>query len=368
MGRTIKKPKPIRQSGIELLRIIMMLQVIFLHIRSYGGYEEILKGFSGVNLAIGYTLTFTTRCPIYVYIIIFGYFTVKSRTGKSINDVFSKALKVYLPMLFYSVSIPLVLYLLGKVEIVKQDIFKALMPVMSRTWYFMTLYLIVLLLSPLLNRLIVNISKKEFIYLLSVLFFIFCVWDILSEIKPINQVVSVAKVVSTEGGKGLYGFLFMYLIGAYLRLHVKSFNKPKIRYLIIFALTGLANAALYHYMPQYGSTAFSNSNPFAVTQAVCLVLFFRDIKFKSRVVNYIASVNLGVYMIHEHHMVRKLLWAKSPTHNLAFYNEYSYLLGMAVICIVIFIGCGVIERLRVLLFRLIKLPFSKLKAHNKVKN
>ena len=35
--------KKVRESGIELLRIILMLQIIVLHIYDYGGYSKLIE-------------------------------------------------------------------------------------------------------------------------------------------------------------------------------------------------------------------------------------------------------------------------------------------------------------------------------------
>ena len=96
-------PAKMRESGIELLRIIMMLQVIFLHVCVYGGYTAIAHDMSIQGKAFYELLYMSSRCPVYVYILIFGYFSVTS--NKTLQSIKGKILKIYLPMLFYSLSI-----------------------------------------------------------------------------------------------------------------------------------------------------------------------------------------------------------------------------------------------------------------------
>lgn len=361
-GKKLNTAKPVRESGIELLRIFLMLQVIFLHVVTYGEYGEMaMERLGPLDSLLYWAVWFCSRCPVYVYIVLFGYFNVTSKTGQTIKDTKGKAIKMYLPMLFYSLTITAAAMVTGKVEITPVKVIDGFFPLLSRTWYFMTLYLIVLIFSPFINRLLNNISKKEFMYLLLLCFLIFSVWDMLANIKPINQIVSLDKVAKTQGGKSIYGFVFMYLIGGYLRLHVPKYDKAKFRFLFAFFALGAVNVLLVYLFPAYrGAAAAANSNPIAVIQGVCLVLFFRDMKFKSRIINWIAAANLGVYMIHEHPYVRAQLWKHVPTKNIAFYDNWYYPLIILLICVGVFIACGAVEKIRVLLFDLIGKGYKKI--------
>ena len=345
----------VRDSGIELLRILLMLQVIFLHVCSYGNYYEMAtKQLSSPHALLYWVVFLMSRCPVYVYIVIQGYFSVASKGNQTLQGIVPKVKKTYFPMLFYSLAIPLGMWLFSLSEISTADAIRAFFPVLSRQWYFMTLYLIVLVLSPFINRCLNNLTKKECTVLVLILFFIFSVWNMLAHIEPISDVISVEKIVSTQEGKGLYGFVFMYILGAFIRLHVKPYNHCKLRFLAVFVLLGLFNVALVYLLPEYRSVVSFNDNPISVLQGVCLLLFFRDLHFKSRVVNAIAALNLGVYMIHEHKLVRNFIWGKifNFIGEPAFYASALYPFAILLICIAIFTCCALIEQLRVWLFAL----------------
>jgi hypothetical protein len=65
------------------------------------------------------------------------------------------------------------------------------------------------------------------------------------------------------------------------------------------------------------------------------------------VINYISAGNLGVYMIHEHPMMRKLIWEVIfPIDNISFYSEGDYLFRFILIILAIYTGCWVIEWIR----------------------
>lgn len=355
-----------RQSGIELLRILLMLQVIFLHICVYGGYSTVAKqDFSNIHKALFYSIYLSSRCPVYVYILIFGYFSVVS--NKSLISIKGKIAKTYLPMIFYSLCIPLVGQLIGLWRI--NDVVKVRMffPFTSRIWYFMTLYLLVLVLSPFLNKALTALSKKEYTQLVVILFFMFSVWTVFSQLEQTSHVIRLDKIYELLNGKSLYGFIYMYILGGYLRLHVPCHNKAKFRYLIIFAVLTVINILLSKYVYSYSNISTANNNPFVVLQGLCLVMFFRDLKFRSKAINYITSVNLGVYMIHEQFLVRNKIWNDwfGFLHKKSFYSTWVYLLKIILICITVYMVCGLIEKVRTWLFAGIKALFWKISSHRK---
>lgn len=356
----IEKNK-IRQSGIELLRILMMLQVIFLHICIYGGFSSIAKNdLSGLHKAVFYMVYLSSRCPVYVYILIFGYFSVLS--NKTLESIKGKILKTYLPMFFYSLSIPFLGQIFGLWQLSSLEKARAFFPFTSRIWYFMTLYLLVLILSPFLNKALTSLSKKEYTRLVIILFLMFSVWTVFSQLDQTKNIIRLDKIFDSSG-KSLYGFIYMYVLGGYLRLHIPCHKKARYRYLIIFAFLTLINAALCIFSDSYSKISTENNNPFVVLQGICLILYFRDLKFKSKAINYIATANLGVYMIHEQFLVRNKLWHNwfRSLSDKSFYKLPEYPFKVLIICLTVFIVCGIIERVRVLLFKATKCLMQKIK-------
>lgn len=351
----INKSVKTRKSGIELLRIISMLQVIFLHVCLYGGYSKIARHDLSRIHRVLYDLVFlSSRCPVYIYILIFGYFSVTS--NKTLSSIKGKIAKIYLPMLFYSLTIPFLGQAFGLWQLNNTAKARAFFPLTSKIWYFMTLYLLVLILSPFLNRALTALSKKEYTQLITILFLLFSVWTVFAGLKQTGDVIRLDNVFETFNGKSLYGFIYMYILGGYLRLHVPCHDKAKFRYLAAFAIFTVINFLLSHYLFSYNKIVSANDNPFVVLQGICLVLFFRDMKFKSKAVNCIASVNLGVYMIHEHFLVRNKIWNDwfDVLHEKSFYNTWKYPFKILLICLTVFVACGIIERIRVWLFKGIK--------------
>lgn len=353
-----------RNPSIELLRILMMMQIIFLHVADYGDYSDVAQQMEGKVELTYWVIWLMCRCPVFMFVIITGYFMSTRK------ELFSRdrIIRCYLPMLFYSITIPLA-YMIIKKELLPTDsIAKAFIPFLSRTWYFMTLYLLILLISPFLNRMVDGLTRKQFLYLIGICFFMFSIWQPISMIEPFEGIIGIQKILFTQGGKSLYDFIYMYLLGAYMkRYHFfkkhenesdSIWDKPAI-YLVAFLLLGLFNVLLVYLYPdeQIETVVGFNDNPIAVLQ--CMVLFrtFEKIDLRhhvklGNVINTISAGNLGIYMIHEHPIIRDFIWNDVfPIGYTGFYKQRFYILYVLIIIIIIYCACWIIEFMRKMLFK-----------------
>ena len=339
-----------RKTSIELLRILMMLQVVFLHFSYYGGYTNMGQKMPEPGKFFYWFFWLLSRSPVYMFILIMGYFMCESEGGLKKG----RLLKIYLSMMFYSVTITF-LFGIFKPKYVNIYLFiKSVFPFMAKTWYFMTLYVLVLVLSPYINKLIKAMDKKEHMILIGIFFFIFCIWQQLTYIKPFSRLFNMTSVVETSFGKSLYDFIFMYLLGAFLRKY-RLISVRKGFYLAAFVLLGLVNVLLVYIYKDPGikTIVSSNDNLIAVLQCICLFRFFEGIeqkRFKKsrNVINYISAGNLGVYMIHDHPLVRKILWESiiRTNYNKEFYSNSFLAIKIIGIVFLIYAVCWTIDLLR----------------------
>ena len=349
--------KKVRDSGIELLRIILMLQVIFLHISAFGKYSSISIEMGGIHEFLSWLQQTLSRCAVYVYMIISGYFSVTSTS--TIKTTFSKVKTIYLSAIFYSLLITLVLWKTNLVNVEQYDIIKSFFPITSRTWYFISSYLLVLILSPVVNLALTRLSKNDYKILLAILFFLFSIWQIAANYEPINEIIGVNSVMEATKGRGLYGFLFMYIVGGYIRLHVKPSEKPQWKYLALYLGLAIFDVILIYavdgapVLGYYKKIFNYNNAPIAIIEGICLFMFFRSIHFKSKFINKVASHNLAVYMIHEHWLMRKVIWNKIfvATKNPAFYSSPIFLVKIYGIILIVYIACVLIDICREFIFK-----------------
>jgi len=270
-------------------------------------------------------------------------------------------------MLCYSLIIGIIFFIIMPELFIPAEVIKTLLPFFSRTWYFLDNYIIILLISPFLDKMLVALSKKEYLFFAGIVFLVMSVWSTLGKIDVISDVVNTSKVTDNYYGKSLGGFLTMYIIGGYIHLHIKddhiSVFKKRMRYLLLFFGMCILDFTLYSIFPEYKKVYGMFNNPLVIIESVALILFFRSLTFSSNVINTLASTTLGVYIIHEHPYIRKWLWATFNMQDPSFYQNLSYIPLSVLVCLAVFSGCSLIELIRMKLFTI----FTEHRQRKKVK-
>lgn len=343
-----------RESGIELLRIIAMVQIVYLHLYQYSGLRvtSIAAGeIDGFVTTLAWVLC---RTPVDVFIMISGYFMITAKFD--IKKTWGKVANVWGAMIFYSVAIAVVYFMFNPDKVSNITVASALLPFFSRKWYFLTNYIIMMLLSPFINKLLVSISKRQYQYLLALTVLIFSVWATLSKVEVLDEVLGIHKVLDPYYGKSLTGFIMMYIIGGYLRLYCPQkydehgITTPNIIYLLGFLLLCVVDIGLYYWLPEYKHVFGMFNNPIVLVESALLLLFFRDLYIFSDKINLVASTTLGIYIIHEHPYVRECLWNLISFRDKWLYDTIIYVPLAILACALVFALCGAIEYGRVKLF------------------
>lgn len=353
-----------RKSGIELLRIIIMFQIIIIHLYDYGKLTEFASKNVGLTNFVFDGLWSLCRMPVDVFMLITGYFLVISEFN--LKKVFNRGRKVYLTMIFYSLFLAALCFAVTPDVIAVPEIFKAFMPFFSREWYFLSIYLIILFLSPFLNIMLQRLDKKQYLIFTVIIFMVMSVWSTLANVDILKKVFQISKIVDPYMGKSLGGLLLLYIIGGYLRRFTSEHNKPQFRYLALFFAFCATDFTLHCFVPQYGSNVFGMfNNPLVIGEAVTIFLFFRDIHFYSSIINTVAGTTLGIYAIHENPYVREVLWKFNFSKGTFMYwSVPKAYIAAFVYCIVIFVVCCLFELLRQKLFDGIAYLYQKVKNKN----
>ena len=154
-----------RVYGIDILRILSMFGIISLHILNQGGvYNEamICGGFRGVIVSI---LLSVSRCSVDIFAIITGYLYVNREKISR-----RRLANLWITAIFYIILVTVYVYI-DRPELFTDATFwvKALIPPVGGKYWYLVCYTVVFLLIPYSNRLIANLSRKEFRTLLIIL-------------------------------------------------------------------------------------------------------------------------------------------------------------------------------------------------------
>lgn len=328
MSLTTKTP---RNSSVELLRILAMAMIVLSHACYHGGYDLTYSQVSVNRLFLQFGIL--GNLGVDIFVLISGYFQCRiAFRRRSFSKIFSQ-------VWFYSI----VLYLMGRFCFgLSLPLTQVLLPTIFEEYWFVTAYVVLLLLSPFLNRLVHNLTKGQLDALLGILLLLWAVVPILT-----NQ---------TMYGGALQELVLLYLLGARMGLYPEGkLERPKLRWALavlpMVALYGLT--VVFAYCERFTPEAFGASlrfygrnSPFILATAVGLMavaVYARP--FSSRSINTISGCTFGVYLIHDHPLVRELLW-KHWLNWQAYFTSGSFILRILLSVVVVYVVCTGIEWLR----------------------
>ena len=326
-----------RESGIELLRVICILLIIAHHYVLHGDYPEIsVTTFSWqyffLQIVCGGG---SMACD--VFILITGFYMIGR---ESISK--KKTILLVFEMLFYGLLGVAVLILSGNHFYSKIELIKAVFPILWGNW-FCVYYIVFSMFIPYLNRGLNALSKEQYKKLVVT---IFVIWSI---------------IPTLTGHAWKFGdydtFVFMYIVGGYLGKYyvadLETARKAKISLISCIAIYILSVAGMDFLGIKLNKSVFLEkavylrniSSVISVMMATSLILIFRNLNFKSKVVNNISGTVLGTYLLHDNSIIRNKIWNEwSP--NVYFFTSEFLPLHFAIKLCVVFAVCTVIDFIR----------------------
>lgn len=288
-----------RNTNIEILRIISMLMIIVSHYTVHNGVTPSTLPL-GINRYLLEILELG-NIGVIIFVMITGFFNV-TRIEK-INV--KKIIKIYFQVVFYSLGIYIVFILLGIEKISIITLLKSCLPIIFKQYWFVTTYVILLLIMPYLNILIDKLSKEEYLklLLLSIL------------IVSVIPFLTTQDFASTE----ITQFILFYMLGGYLKKYPPNVSKKCYYYLLIFTILMLLGSVLifdviglkYNVFAKYSTYLFSRKSPVAILFSIGIMgIFLNKNEFSNSLINKISSSTFGVYLLHDNNLIRKVLWTK----------------------------------------------------------
>lgn len=292
------KEKAARRSGPELFRILLMVGIVAHHFVVHGADYSYLKteSFSAAFIS---SLRMAGKVGVDGYVLVSGFFLITSAFA------IHRILKVWLPMFVIAIGIATAFALSG-VELTKNAPWlSAFFPATRGLWWFASAYLLLYLISPLLNRLAMVLSGRGYAVMLVALTGVF--------------VILPAFIDQTAIAPNVVWFSYLYLLAGFVRLHGMALAQ-RLRWVALIGgmvayFTPVAIAAFRTRLPDARwaeiaqSHLFSQDHLCTVAAAFGFFIFFITSKMGSyALINVVAGATFGVYLIHDHPMVRNLLW------------------------------------------------------------
>ena len=310
-----------RKTNFEALRLLSMLMVLNLH--SFAGYYS-ERGFCQ---ALDFFRESTSICAVDVFVLISGYFGIRWRKKGLYNLLFQVA--------FYSFAVYFFCVSTGICNFERVEFFHCFKAFYD-SWGFITWYIILYFLSPVLNVFAEKTDSRQLL--------IFIVVFMLAE-----------HLIMRSMGENLNYFL-VYLIGRWIcKVDTEPLaNNAGRRYLfttfIIFILSYGAYLFLHYDAEKMCCfvLGYSYASPFVILQAVFLFLLFSKINIQWKFVNWSAASCLAIFLIHMHPLIKNIGYYDF-TRSLYDKPFVEHCVALIILMCVVFCGSILVDKIRMVI-------------------
>ena len=293
--RTIFEKYKTRESNIELLRIASIFFIVLSHWAVHSDFAFDTSRLTVNQLLIEWSTL--GEIGVCVFVLISGYYSVsRNQTVKGFFNLFFKVWS-------YNIIILAVVYFGRIKELSLRESITSLVPIFNLHWFAYT-FLILYVLMPFLNAFIHNSERGLYEKLLIV---VFLSWSI------------IYSFTGADFGFSYLGwFVFLYLLGAYIRLYRdETVSTGKLLLVFLSSLVVLMASAVcinivglrIGFYPKHGADLYSLHSPFVLICAISLFILFKNIEIgRHAVINLLASTSFGIYLLSDNPLIRKWIW------------------------------------------------------------
>ena len=308
--KDIFEEKTKRNSNFELLRIVSILLIVAHHFAVHSGFwYDSTVSFNSIFIRL---LNYGGEMGVNCFILISGYFLVKDDRLD-----FRKTVLLWVKVFVYSVLLYAVFATAGKIEFSWQGLVRSFFPILTNYWWFITTYFIVYLLHPFINMALHNINRKAYAVMLVIMLVLWSVIPTMAKSAVITSIFPVFSGYEEEAVQfsRIVWFVFLYCLAGFVRLHVAT---RKLNYLP-FLLVALGVYVVMYVITIAVFVGFKSTHYYNDMQtlqmlvpAVLLLCACACAKPRNnKVINFLASSTLGVYLLHEHGLTtRKFFWGE----------------------------------------------------------
>lgn len=340
MKTSMISSKTMRNSNIELLRIVAMFLVLIDH----SGYMSIDPPTSEevysapiLSMARYCSQSFSSIC-VNVFVLISGWFGIKTRISRITEFLFQCyfiCFVSYFVLLVMGITAPMSLG--GWVNFF----------VLGDLWFVMA-FLLLYLMAPMMNMFIESLNQKQVLYFLLAFLTIQFLHGFVIQVTWFDKGMSPLTLMS------------LYMIGRYMRLYPNRFTTmSRWMDIIIYAVVSIIGAVLTFIGVRFGAEGyrfFSYASPTIIMASVYFFLFFTKISFKNQLINWIAASAFAVYVLNcEGHFwsfylsTNHLWWLKG--------DVTSYICKTLLLDLGVFINAIMIDKVRIIIWNQLKLLF-----------
>ncbi len=330
-----------RHYGLDLLRILAMALIVLRHGVYQSGVTKAAAETLNINYLLGVAVNDFTAIAVNCFVIITGFFLSRQEFRPK------RLVSLWGTVLFYSLVVTTTWALLAAFSptVLNSELahaptiwdwVRSCFPITSYAYWFISLYFILVMVSPLLNAAVHSVSLRDGAFALSAMIVCLCILPSFGV-----DFIGVAK------GYSLYWFVLLYLSGAFLQRLEKtpSLIKNATGYLVTLGLS-LGYLLLKKSLKNHGiDLTPPDDYNFILTYTASIFAFraFQALEITNRhcqrAIEFLAPLMLGVYLIHDH-ILKHVIWHSWLGID-AFRNSHTWILQVLLrIALVFAAGCA----------------------------
>ena len=329
--------KLVRDSNIELLRIVAMFLVLIDH----SGYMSINPP-TNEEVFSEPVLSFARHCGqslssicVNVFVLISGWFGIKARISRIVELLFQCyfiCFFIYFALLLLGMTTPMAIN--SWINFI----------LLGNLWFVMA-FILLYLLAPMMNLFIESLSERQFLFFLMAFLTIQFLHGFVLQVEWFEKGMSPLTLMS------------LYLIGRYMRLFPNRYTTMnKWKDLLIYVIVSILGAVCTFISVRHGAEGwrfFSYASPTIIIASVFFFLFFTKISFRNSFVNWIAVSAFAVYVMNcEGHF-----WTFYLSTNHSWWESGSplaYLIKTILFDVIVFAIAIILDKIRMFFWHLVK--------------
>lgn len=341
--RSISCKTKTRNSSIELIKIVAIFLIVISHVtqtlndsNSIVSYNDYIVNLSYATTNIQYLiltiLRYSGALGNTIFFVCSAWFLLDSKKANH-----KKMLQMILDIWVISVLIWIVIYSIRHGNIPFKASIKQFFPTtFSNNWY-LTCYLLFYAAHPFLNTIIDRIDQKTLFRCTFVLAFLY---------------IGCNYITSVFFSSDLILWVAIYFVVAYLKFYLPDIcSNVKLNLIFLAAgFTGHVGIILFtnflglHFGMFQDKLLHWNNNcsPFLILIAISIINISQNIHFYNHGINYLSSLSLLIYIIHENYLLRSyyrpFLW-----HFIYMHFGYQYILGWTFVLVLIVFLFGLLS-------------------------
>ncbi len=342
----ITNEKSKRNHGLDLLKIIGMINIINLHINLR--MNSLRMNSKDLKFHQVYSLEVFSFWPVDAFGLISGIVGY----GKY---KFSNIIYLWFIYIFYSIFFSIIPF--NKSKINSKELILSFFPLgIKRNWY-VNAYIFMYYFLPFITNSIHSINKNLFDKIVLHFFLIYSVYDTMIDTYTRN----INFDFIYKGYSSLW-LLILYIVGGYLRRFYLQKNCISIFLLTYVISSFITSEYMIYNIRIYNKQMFkimSYTSPTIIIQALSLIFFFSNLKINNKylikAISFIIPLNFSTILIHMRYFFSKIQsslevfkFINSLSPKLLFFKIYGISISIYFICIIF-------DYFRYLLFKLFRI-------------